>query len=123
MQLHKQVLPVTVALAVDGRVPDGRYTSRRRTVFACLGKNGSCRQENLVRPSATARAAVHHRNVGTVRLLRHAGAADAVPDQAFPFFRPAGDRALRRLYRSRIPDAADRRPARRPISWVQTLSE
>ena len=32
----------------------------------------------MVRPSAPAGAAVHHRDVGAVRLLRHAGAADAL---------------------------------------------
>ena len=33
---------------------------------------------DLVRPSAPAGAAVHHRDVGAVRLLRHAGDADAL---------------------------------------------
>ena len=51
-----------------------------------IGPHQSRRQEDLVRPSAPARAAVHHRDVGAVRLLRHAGAADALSDQAFPVF-------------------------------------
>ena len=83
----------------------------------------SRRQEDLVRPPAPARAAVHDRDVGAVRLLRHAGAADALSDQAFPVLRPPGDRPLRRLHRAGLSDAAGRRLPRRPVSRLQALGE
>ena len=41
----------------------------------------------------------------------------------FLFSRPAGDRPLRRLYRAGLPDAADRRLHRRPISRLEALGE
>ena len=44
----------------------------------------SGRRGDVVRPPETARAAVHHRDVGAVRLLRHAGAAHALSRQLFP---------------------------------------
>src|SRR5213075_3263412 len=77
----------------------------------------------MVRPSAAAGAAVHHRGDGALRLLRHAGAADALPGAAFPLFRPDNDRTLRRLYRIGLSDPADRRPDGGSLPRVEALSE
>ena len=67
--------------------------------------------------------AVHHGNVGAVRLLRHAGAADALSHQALPVRRSDHHRALRRVHRARVSDAADRRAARGSLSRLQAQRE
>ena len=41
----------------------------------------------------------------------------------FLFSDPTADRPLRRLHRARLSDAADRRPARRPLSRLEALGE
>ena len=88
------------------------------------GTTNPADKEDLVRPSAPARAAVHHRDVGAVRLLRHAGAADALSDQAFPVLATSQATGLYGGYhRAGLPDAADRRLPRRPVSRLEALGE
>src|SRR3546814_4236851 len=54
--------------------------------------------QDLAWPSARAVPAVLRGDVGTLLLLRHARAADLLPDAAFPLFRPRRQLRLWRLY-------------------------
>src|SRR5678816_4647283 len=77
----------------------------------------------MVRPPTAACAAVHDRGDGALRILWHAGTADALPGAAFSLFRPDHDRPLRRLYRAGLSDSIDRRPDGRPLPGIEALGQ
>ena len=77
----------------------------------------------MVWPPRAIETPVHHRDVGAVRLLRHAGDPDALSRQAFSFQRYHQHRNIRRVHRAGLSHPADRRPHCGSLSGVETFGE